>query len=310
MRDTHPETDLEVEVFRSGAYGAKGSYSEQDIDHLARDYDPARHEAPVTVDHAQTGPALGWVRSLRRVNDRLVALLTRVSPRLREWLGSGAYRKCSVELYREFPTASGRPYLKAVSFLGAAAPEIKDLRPPVFSEPAAPSPQSSAATGESRPGQPNPGILWMSESPELAPLVPNPAPAAPAAPERAQALLQRLRASQRWQPSWDRLGVRDFAETLARIDESAPGTRSFDWFASFLEELPPAVSFGESAGPDSGSFDDPDAPTPAVAFAAGHSGTVSPRSLELHRAAQRYQARNPGAPYSEALREAARALRP
>lgn len=125
--------ELELEIFRAGDYGPKGRWSEADLDRLAADYDPALHEAPVTLDHAQTGPALGWVASISRQGDRLVARLRGLSGGLMTLLRDGAFKKRSVEIYRALPE-SGEPYLKAVSFLGAAAPAVKGLRDVLFSE--------------------------------------------------------------------------------------------------------------------------------------------------------------------------------
>jgi hypothetical protein len=127
-----PES-LTVEVFRAGEYGPKGVYTNDDLDAMAADYNPTAHEAPVTLDHQQEGPAHGWVRSLTRMGDRLVATIDRISPTLGGLLRTHGYRKRSVELYRQH-ASTGRPYLKAVSFLGAAVPEVKGLADPVFSE--------------------------------------------------------------------------------------------------------------------------------------------------------------------------------
>ncbi|MCB2154883.1 hypothetical protein KQI84_08340 [bacterium] len=124
---------LEVEIFRTGDYGGKGRYDEAALDAIASDYNADLHEAPVTIDHTQSGPAQGWVQGLRRIGDRLVAILGRISPSLQQLLADGGYKKRSVELYRAF-RETGRPYLKAVSFLGAAAPEVKGLADPVFQD--------------------------------------------------------------------------------------------------------------------------------------------------------------------------------
>lgn len=125
--------ELELEVFRVGDYGERGHWSEAELDAIAGGYDPACHEAPVTLDHEQRGPAHGWVKSLRRVGDRLMATLTRLSPKLAEGLRTGAWRKRSIELYRQLGDG-GTPYLKAVSFLGAAAPAVRGLADPIFSQ--------------------------------------------------------------------------------------------------------------------------------------------------------------------------------
>lgn len=134
MKD-QPET-MDVEVFRAGDYGAKGVYTEDDLRGIAESYDPATHEAPVTFDHEQSGPAHGWVAGVRCIGSRLVATLTRLSPTLVDAVRSHRFRKRSVELYRRFGATNG-PYLKAVSFLGAAAPEVKGLADPFFTEPEA-----------------------------------------------------------------------------------------------------------------------------------------------------------------------------
>ena len=63
---------VEMEIFRCGDYGPKGSYTEADLDAIASDYSPEVHEAPLTADDAQSGPALGWVAGVRRAGDRLV----------------------------------------------------------------------------------------------------------------------------------------------------------------------------------------------------------------------------------------------
>ena len=123
--------EVEVEVFRAGDYGEKGRYTPDDLDALVRDYDPQLHEAPVTIDHQQSGPAFGWVRSLRRGGDLLIARLKSLDEQFRDLLKQGAFKKRSVELYGQFQQ-TGRPYLRAVSFLGARIPEVKGLADPIF----------------------------------------------------------------------------------------------------------------------------------------------------------------------------------
>jgi hypothetical protein len=125
--------ELEMEVFRAGDYGAKGVWREEDLEQLARDYAPELLEAPLTFDHARSGPAFGWVAALRRVGDRLVARLTGVPEAVRELVRTGAYKKRSVELLRRFE-ATGRPYLRAVTLLGAATPAVPGLRAVAFAE--------------------------------------------------------------------------------------------------------------------------------------------------------------------------------
>lgn len=175
---TQPNEDLTVEVFRAGDYGPKGAYTEADLDRIATDYQTNRHEAPVTLDHRQDGPAHGWVRSLQRVGNCLVATISRLSPMLAALISTQAYKKRSVELYRRFE-ATGRPYLKAVTFLGAAAPEVKGLADPAFAE-----------------------TLTFEETP---------APRGPSATEARQQLATRSL----WRPSWEQAGLVD---VFAKLD--------------------------------------------------------------------------------------------
>jgi hypothetical protein len=124
--------NIDVEIFKVGRY-PQGEVTEADLEEMAAAYDPAVHEAPVTLDHARCGPALGWVAGLKRVGDRLVATLRGVSERLRELVRSGAYRKRSAEIYLDF-NGGGRKYLRAVTFLGAGVPEVKGLADVQFDE--------------------------------------------------------------------------------------------------------------------------------------------------------------------------------
>jgi hypothetical protein len=123
---TSETTEVEMEIFRAGDYGAKGRYSEADLRMLAEDYRPELLEAPLTFDHAQSGPAYGWVTGLRASGDRLLAVLRGVPEAVRQLVRSGAFQSRSVELIRNLQE-TGRPYLRAVSLLGAATPEVKGL---------------------------------------------------------------------------------------------------------------------------------------------------------------------------------------
>jgi len=129
---TKSEQTVEVEIFRAGGY-PQGEFTAADLDDIAAAYDPAVHEAPVTLDHARSGPALAWVASVRRAGDRLVAVLRGVSERLRELVRGGAYAKRSAEIYLDFG-GTGKKYLRAVTFLGAGVPEVKGLAEASFSE--------------------------------------------------------------------------------------------------------------------------------------------------------------------------------
>lgn len=124
---------VEVEAFKVGNYGDKGNYSEADLEQIAQDYNVNLHEAPVTLDHKAEGPAFGWVESVRRVGANLVLMVRDMADGLRQAIKDGAYKKVSIELYKQFKE-TGRAYIRAVSFLGAKVPEIKGLSPVLLSE--------------------------------------------------------------------------------------------------------------------------------------------------------------------------------
>ncbi|HSA05678.1 MAG TPA: phage protease [Candidatus Gastranaerophilales bacterium] len=119
------------EIFRAGKY-PQGTFTEKDIELLAKNYDPKFCEAPITLDHDQSGPAYGWIEELKAENGVLKALFRDVSGELKELVLTGKYRKVSVEIYKDLEGKG--PYLKSVSFLGAAIPQVKGMEPVEFKE--------------------------------------------------------------------------------------------------------------------------------------------------------------------------------
>lgn len=206
-------TTLDLEVFRAGDYGERGRWTEETLDTMARDYDAALHEAPVTVDHAASGPALGWVAGLRRVGSVLVARLRDLDPAFAELLRRGAYKKRSVELYPAL-RETGRPYLRAVSFLGACPPAVKGLADIVFAE------------GDGAPVR----VAFDDADPRESAWL---------------ALRERLMAAGRWLPRWEEMGLRPFWDALAGDDHRA-------WFEAFLDSLPAVIPTEPLASPSPG----------------------------------------------------------
>jgi hypothetical protein len=143
-----------------GGRAAEVEITPQDLQEIVADYSDGVQEAPLTVEHRREGPALGWVKDLRLAGDRLQARFKDISGQLREWLAEGAYRSRSIELYKPF-SHTGRAYLGAVSFLGAAAPAVKGLSP----EPSllADAPGDEKETGTLRVES---GVMHLAEAPE------------------------------------------------------------------------------------------------------------------------------------------------
>lgn len=119
------------EIFKAGNY-PQGNFSIKDIETIVQNYDPTFCEAPITLDHEQKGPALGWIDKLWAENGILKASFRDLSPELKELVKSGKYKKVSVEIYRNLESRG--PYLKSVSFLGAAAPQVKGMEPIEFKD--------------------------------------------------------------------------------------------------------------------------------------------------------------------------------
>jgi len=123
-----------VEIFRAGNYGEKGTYSEADLDLIAHSYDPRKCEAPITIDHQDSGPAFGWVAKVYRVGKSLFADFRDVTEDFAEQLRTRRYKKRSVEIYHDH-NVLGKFYLRAVTFLGAALPAVNGMADIVFAAP-------------------------------------------------------------------------------------------------------------------------------------------------------------------------------
>lgn len=124
--------DQWLEIFRAGEY-PQGKFTISDLDEIADGYSPTIFEAPVTKDHEQTGPAHGWVSEVKRDGISLFARIKQASIDLASWVKNGAYKKRSIELYNDFQ-GTGKKYLKALSFLGATAEQVKGMKQVEFGE--------------------------------------------------------------------------------------------------------------------------------------------------------------------------------
>jgi hypothetical protein len=112
-----------IEVFRAGDYGEKGSYTPADLDKMIANYDPAKHEAPIVIGHPENNaPAFGWVESLKRVGNVLLAKLSQVQPQFEQMVRDGLFKKRSISFYTK-----PELMLRHVGFLGAMPPEVKGL---------------------------------------------------------------------------------------------------------------------------------------------------------------------------------------
>jgi len=125
-----------IEVFRAGTQidnsGRSITFSQADLNAIARSYNPAKHEAPLTLGHpVDDKPAYGWVQSLHATPDgRLMMQAKQVDAAFAEAVKQGRFKKRSAAFY--LPQNPNNPspgtwYLKHVAWLGSMAPAVKGM---------------------------------------------------------------------------------------------------------------------------------------------------------------------------------------
>jgi hypothetical protein len=119
------------EIFQAGDY-PQGNFSEDDIQQIAENYDPSFLQAPISLDHQFGGPAYGWIDQLKADGKRLLASFKDVSDELVSMVANKRYKRHSVEIYNDLPEKG--LYLKGLSMLGVAAPQVKGMEPIAFAE--------------------------------------------------------------------------------------------------------------------------------------------------------------------------------
>lgn len=132
---------FEMEIFSTGDY-PQGKFTETEIDQVVNSYNSVTHEAPLTIGHSSDYkdsriPAYGWVDSLKKSGNKIIAVVNQFSDALKDGIKNGMYKKRSVELYS--PDNPNNPYkgqwaLHSVAFLGAQPPAVKGLQDIAFCE--------------------------------------------------------------------------------------------------------------------------------------------------------------------------------
>ena len=82
-----------IEIFKAGEYPNQGVYTAKDLAAIAEAYDKKIHEAPITVDHKQEGPAYGWVSELKVEGEKLFARFAQVADELKAAIADGRLKK-------------------------------------------------------------------------------------------------------------------------------------------------------------------------------------------------------------------------
>lgn len=146
-----------IEIFAAGTRraddGTLHTITEADLADVVNNYDPALHEAPLTVGHPEGDkPAYGWVAGLSVDGIKLKSDHRAVEPQFAEMVRAERFSKRSAAFYHPQDPANPTPgkwYLRHVAFLGAQPPAIKGLKPiPNFSEAAGAVCFSEALTQE------------------------------------------------------------------------------------------------------------------------------------------------------------------
>lgn len=129
-----------IEIFREGTHvddaGVARTYSAADIDAMAAAYEPALHDAPLTIGHpASDEPRYGHVAALQAVDNAagqrtLVMTAADVQPAFAEAVTGRRFPKRSTAFYAPADPRNPKPghwYVRHVGFLGAMPPGVKGL---------------------------------------------------------------------------------------------------------------------------------------------------------------------------------------
>lgn len=148
LKDKKLETvDInDVEILAVGTWHGSGgavTFTDDDLQEIVDNFgdikslEGVNYEPPAKLGHAEKQkllqedgyPAAGWVSSLKKVGDKLVASFKDVPKRIAQLIEAGGYKKVSSEVYPSYELA-GKKYgkvLKAVAFLGADIPAVKTI---------------------------------------------------------------------------------------------------------------------------------------------------------------------------------------
>jgi len=113
---------LRVGTFHRG----KVRVTSKDIDEIVASYDPKVERAAIDIDHETKGLAFGWVKSVHREGDTLMAEIEHLDAATRELIAEKRLRRPSVDLVRPHEVTGGL-YLQGLALLGAKRAGVKGL---------------------------------------------------------------------------------------------------------------------------------------------------------------------------------------
>lgn len=131
------------EIFAAGSWAGSGgvsSWTEKDLDDLVLAFEETAKEMKPYLKLGHAGkqqllqedgfPSAGWITSLKRVKDRLVATVEGIPGKIYDLIMNRAYGRVSSEIYKN-AELNGKKYpslLKAVALLGADTPAVGTLQ--------------------------------------------------------------------------------------------------------------------------------------------------------------------------------------
>ena len=134
---THAKThEFDVECFSVGTWNGD-KYNDDDLNEMIHAFYELRESVkpPVKLAHDNKAhltdgqPALGWVKGLKKVGDKLIATVTQVPDILYKAIASGRYKRVSAEIYWNLKEG-GKTFkrvLSAVGLLGTDIPAVSNL---------------------------------------------------------------------------------------------------------------------------------------------------------------------------------------
>jgi len=182
MADGQPQTFTipGVEILRTGTWNGR-DYTTADLDDIASAHEALKASGflvpRVTIDHSERatrsqgdgGPALGFVDTIERIGDRLIASLIKVPAMLASAIQRENYQPRSVEIWwdvelggTEFPAV-----LSVLSFLGADLPAVDGLA--AIEQLYAEQPEAVTALSIEETGKTKRSVVRLSALPESEP---------------------------------------------------------------------------------------------------------------------------------------------
>lgn len=121
-----------VEIFATGTWNGD-KFTERDLDDIVAAFTKQGYRPPVKIGHKESSgdKAYGWVKSLRKVGNKLVADFMDLPKDLYEGIKSRAFDSVSSEIFFNLKRGESvfRRALKAVAILGAEIPAVAGLKP-------------------------------------------------------------------------------------------------------------------------------------------------------------------------------------